>query len=126
MNRIQNRLVLMGSGHGQDGWMRTGDVFRFCPETTGHDYPTVFCQGLANCFEALGLCTVKKSTGVYDHGICSAVVGRDCIALCAQPGENAFAIHQRLWATKRDHTDGGLPHAPFGGHTGACQIWTKV
>ena len=91
-------------------------------QTTRDDHAAIFVQGLANRLKAFGLGAVQKPAGVHDHGIRAAVVGRNSIAFGTQPGQDAFAVHQCLWAPQRHHTDGGLAGTAIGIHTalGRC------
>ena len=119
---IQNGLVLMRPGHGQHRWMRAGDIVGLCPQTARHDDAPILLQGLADRFQTFGLGAVQKTAGVDDHRFGPAVVGRDRIALGSEPGQDAFAVHQRLGAAKRDHADGGLPLAPRVGDERAGEV----
>ena len=62
-------------------------------------------QRLADGLEALGLGAVEEAAGVDDHRVGAGVVGRDRVALGAQPGQDALAVDQRLGAAEADHAD---------------------
>ena len=121
---IQNRLVLLGAGHGQHAGVGAGDKVGFGPQAAGHDDPAVFGQRLADGLQAFGLGAVEKPAGVHDHGLGAAVVGADRIAFGAQPGQYPLAVDQSLGAAHADHADGRLAGAGgldpgFGGEIGA-------
>ena len=108
---IENLLVLVRAGHRQNPGMRAGDIIGLGPETAGDDHAAILGQRFADGFEALGLGAVEKAAGVDDHRVGAGVIGRNAIALGAQPREDALAVHQRLGAPQRDHSDRGLAGA---------------
>ena len=111
MHSVQNLLVLMRSGNGQNVGMMLADVVRFRAKAARHDHFAILFQCLANRIEAFGLSTIKEATCIYDHRIRARIIGRNTVALGAQPRQDTLAINQRLGATKADHTDTGLTGA---------------
>ena len=108
VNGVEHGLVLVRAGDGEDGRVRAGDVVGLRAETAGDDDAAVLGERLADRFEALGLGAVEEAAGVHDDRLGSGIVGRDRVALGAQAGEDALAVHQRLGAAERDHADARL------------------
>ena len=102
--------------------MGAADVALVGAEAAGDDDPAVRGQRLADRLEALGLGAVEEAAGVDDHRLGAGVVGRDGVALGAQPGQDALAVDQRLGAAEADHADArlaGARRARSGGAAGA-------
>ena len=105
---VEHRLVLVRAGDGEDVRVRRADVALVGAEAAGDDDPAVLGQRLADRLEALGLGAVEKAAGVDDDRVGAGVVGRDGVALGAQPRQDALAVDQRLGAAEADHADARL------------------
>ncbi len=110
VHRVDHRLVLLRTRHREHGRMRAADVALVGAEAAGHDHPAVLGQRLADRLEAFGLGRIEKAAGVDDHRVGAGVVGRDRVALGAQPGQDALAVDQRLRAAEAHH-----PHPRLAG-----------
>ena len=86
MDRIQNLLILMRAGDGQNLRMGAGNIFRIGPQTASDNHLTVLVQRFADGLKAFGLGTVEKTAGVHNHSFGPCVVRADGIAFGAQAG----------------------------------------
>ena len=111
---------------GQNLGVRAGDIGGVSAQTARHDHTAILRQSLANGRKTFGLGGIQKAAGVDDDGICALIIGRDGVALGAQPCQNTFGIHQRLGAAQRHHANRRLPCAPFVGNKGAGKVGAKV
>ena len=125
MNRVEHLFILMRPRHGEHLGMGAGDILRLCPQTARDDDPAIGLDGLTDGLQAFGLGAVEEAAGVDDHGLRAGVIGRNRIALGAQPRQDAFAVDQRLGTAKRDHPDPGLA-GPVGlGDAGAGNVGSE-
>ena len=122
---VQHLFVLMRPRDGQHLGMRAGDVIGLRPQTAGDDDAAVLLQRLADGIQAFGAGAVEEAAGVDDHRIRARVIGRDRIALGAQAGQDALAVHQRLGTAERDHADRRLACAPVIRDAGAGEVGAK-
>ena len=111
MYGVQNLLVLMRAGDGQNAGMGAADVILFGAQTAGDDHLAVLVQGFPDRLKAFGLGAIQKSAGVHDHRIRTGIVRADRIAFGTQARQDAFAVDQRLRAAKADHAHSGLTRA---------------
>ncbi len=74
-------------------------------QAAGHDHFAVFGQGLADGVETFLYCGVDEAASVDDDQIRPRITLGGVISLCAQFGQDALGIHQRLGAAERDKTD---------------------
>ena len=75
MNRIQHLFILVWAGYRQNTWMMFPDIVGLSAKAAGNDYPAIFLERFANGIKAFGLGRVEKTAGVYDHRICTSIVG---------------------------------------------------
>ena len=103
-HRLDDLLVLLRAGDGEDFRMLPGDERGIGAQAAGDDHPAVLCQRLADGVQRLGAGRIEKAAGVHDHGVGPGVVGGEIVALGAQAGQDSLGIDQRLRAAERDHT----------------------
>ena len=108
---VEDGLVLVRAGDGEDGRVGRADQALVGAEAAGDDDAAVLGQRLADRLEALGLGAVEEAAGVDDDGVGAGVVGGDGVALGAQAGQDALAVDQRLGAAEADHADARLAGA---------------
>ena len=116
---VEDGLVLVRAGDGEDVRVGRADQGRVGAEAAGDDDAAVLGQRLADRLEALGLGAVEEAAGVDDDRVGAGVVGGDRIALGAQAGQDALGIDQRLGAAEADHADARLAGAQSGRASGA-------
>ena len=127
VDRVQNLLVLVRTGDGEDAGVMLADVIRLGAQTARHDHAAILGQRLADGVQTLGLGAVQKAAGVHNHRIRAGIIRRDRIAFGAQAREDPLRVHQCLGATEADHANGGLTGAFRLGEGGArCQIGADV
>jgi hypothetical protein len=72
----------------------------------GDDDAPVLGHRLADGVEGFRAGRIEKAAGVHDDHVGTVIVGRDRIALAAQPREDALGIDKRLGAAEADDSDG--------------------
>ncbi|HWA77499.1 MAG TPA: hypothetical protein VG937_34420 [Polyangiaceae bacterium] len=108
MDRIENLLVLVRAGDGENPRVTRRDDVGLCAETAGDDDLAVLVQGFADGLKAFIARAVEKTTGVDEDEVSARVIRGDLVALGAQARDDAFAIDQRLRTAERDDADPGL------------------
>ena len=94
------------AGDGEDGRVGVADAALVGAEAAGDDHPAVLCERLADRCQALGLGAVEEAAGIDDDRLGAGVVGRDRVALGAEPGRDRLG--DRLFVL--DHEDSALAH----------------
>ncbi len=65
----------------------------FLPHAASDDHAAIFGHCFADCLKALFLGTVQEAAGVDQHNVSPCIISRHRIAIGAQLGQDAFAIH---------------------------------
>ena len=107
VNRFDHRLVLMRAGHREHTRELGADCLGLVAHAAGDDHPAVFGNRLADGGQAFLLGRIEEPASVDQHHVGPGIVGAHRIAVGAQPGEDAFAIDQRLGTAEADHPDAG-------------------
>ena len=102
---LDHGFVLVRAGDGQHGGELRADQLRFAAHAPGHDHAAVFGNRLANRGQAFFLGGIEEPAGVDQHDVGPGIVRAHGIAIGAQPGEDAFAVDQRLGTAQADHAD---------------------
>ena len=117
---VEDGLVLLRAGDREDGRVGCADDALVGAEAACDDDPAVGAEGFTDRLEALGLGAVEEAASVDDHRLGAGVVGRDGVALGAEPRQDALAVDQRLGAAEADHPDPRLP-----GAGGGVEAWPR-
>ena len=105
VHRVDDRLILLRPGDREHVREARADDVGLIAHAAGHDHAAVLGDGLADRLEAFLLGRIEEAAGVDQHDVGAGIVGRHLIAVCAQLGEDAFAVDQRLGAAERNHAD---------------------
>ena len=84
MDGLDDRFILMRSGHGQNLGVSLPDAGFVRAHAAGDDDPAVLTHGLADRLEGFRACAVEKAACVDDDHVGAVIFGRQMIALRAQ------------------------------------------
>ena len=106
-DRGHHGVVLVRAGDRQHIGEGGADAFVLHAEAAGDDDAAVLRHGLTDSVQAFGFGAVEEPAGVDHHHIGAVIGGGDVVALGAQPGDDALAVHKRLGASQADEADLG-------------------
>ncbi len=102
---IDHILILMRAGDRENRGETGADDVGFIAHAAGDDDAAIFGNRFTDGFEAFLFGAVEKAAGVDENDIGPGIIGGHGIAIGAQPGEDAFAVDERLGTAEADHAD---------------------
>ncbi len=107
VDRAHHLLILMRTGDGEHVGEALADHLRFLAHAAGDDDAAILRDRLTDGFEALLLGGIEETAGVDEHDVGTGIVGGHGIAIRAELGQDAFAVHKVLRTAERNHADLG-------------------
>ena len=104
MNRLHHPSHIAGTGHARDVRVSRHDRLWTFAEATGDNHLAGLLERLTDCTQTLFNCGRDKAAGVDHHHFRVFVRRSDLIPLGTKLRQDAFAVHQRLWATEADES----------------------